>query len=190
VIQASKRYAQAWGTILCQEIPLTLVQSASAMSPSHCQPNPRHPSCIGRFATLLLTFAVGFSHCFCIWTLQFLPSSQCADNMSGARSRLAKLASHFLPASASPQPEEPDAEFKHRHHIHTLSPTFFLARAAQIEPEVSQNFDMTNLIGMRVDRIGYCNLSSHLEQYSTAKNIPECCRSSKRLRLLCQKERV
>lgn len=60
--------------------------------------------------------------------------------MSAAKSRLAKLASHFLPAFSSPQVPDvsdvPAVEFRHRHHIHTLSPTFFLPRAAQIEPEV------------------------------------------------------
>ncbi|ERF72061.1 hypothetical protein EPUS_04979 [Endocarpon pusillum Z07020] len=55
--------------------------------------------------------------------------------MSAAKSRLAKLASHFLPASSPQVADAPDVEFRHCHHIHTLSPTFFLPRAAQIEPE-------------------------------------------------------
>lgn len=63
--------------------------------------------------------------------------------MSIAKSRLAKLAAHFLPASSPPQAREPpDDEFNHRHHIHTLSPTFFLTRAAQIEPEVGHCLEL------------------------------------------------
>lgn len=48
--------------------------------------------------------------------------------MSGAPSRLQKLAAHFLPSSAQ-------ETFTHRHNHHELSPTFFLERAAQIEPD-------------------------------------------------------
>lgn len=54
--------------------------------------------------------------------------------MSGVSSRLAKLAAHFLPSSTPPDLTNP--EYKHRNHIHTLSPTFFLPRAAAIEPDV------------------------------------------------------
>jgi hypothetical protein len=32
------------------------------------------------------------------------------------------------------------AEYNHRHHIHQLSPTFFLPRAADIEPDVRNSF--------------------------------------------------
>ncbi|KAF7948519.1 uncharacterized protein EAE97_003930 [Botrytis byssoidea] len=53
--------------------------------------------------------------------------------MSGPTSRLQSLVNHLLPSSASntsstilPAP---------KHHIHTLSPTFFLPRAAAIEPD-------------------------------------------------------
>ena len=49
--------------------------------------------------------------------------------MSGAQSRLSKLASHFLGSS-------PTSDFQHRYNIHSLSPTFFLPRAAAIEPNV------------------------------------------------------
>lgn len=58
--------------------------------------------------------------------------------MSGAKSRLTRLASHFLPASQVP--DAPEDGFKHRYNIHNLSPTFFLARAALIEPEVGEMF--------------------------------------------------
>lgn len=51
--------------------------------------------------------------------------------MSGAQSRLSKLASHFLPSTPAKS-----AEYQHRHNTHTLSPTFFLPRAAAIEPDV------------------------------------------------------
>jgi len=55
--------------------------------------------------------------------------------MSGPQSRLAKLASHFLPSSASSTvPEVP--MYNPRHNIHSLSPTWFLPRAAAIEPDV------------------------------------------------------
>ena len=52
--------------------------------------------------------------------------------MSGAQSRLSKLASHFLGSSLS------TSEFQHRYNIHSLSPTFFLPRAAAIEPDVGR----------------------------------------------------
>jgi len=51
--------------------------------------------------------------------------------MSGAVSRLSKLASHLLPASIT----DPKGEFVHQHNFHTLSPAFFLPRAAEIEPD-------------------------------------------------------
>lgn len=49
--------------------------------------------------------------------------------MSGATSRLSKLVSHIFPPAAAPDVSS------HNHHIHQLSPTFFLARAAAIEPD-------------------------------------------------------
>ena len=70
--------------------------------------------------------------------------------MSGPTSRLQKLASHFLPSSSSSSSSAPSSSSSssapsssssftpsthtHTHHIHHLSPTFFLERAAQIEP--------------------------------------------------------
>jgi len=44
-------------------------------------------------------------------------------------SRLQRLAAHFIPSSTAEVIKE------HKNHIHQLSPTFFLERAAQIEPE-------------------------------------------------------
>jgi hypothetical protein len=51
---------------------------------------------------------------------------------------LQKLASHFLPVPAATKANlsHPSTEFKHRLNFHTLSPTYFLPRAAAIEPEV------------------------------------------------------
>jgi acyl-CoA synthetase (AMP-forming)/AMP-acid ligase II len=58
--------------------------------------------------------------------------------MSGATSRLQKLAAHFLPSSDNPP------TFIHRHNIHTLSPTFFLERAALIEPDAEAIYHVTS----------------------------------------------
>lgn len=49
--------------------------------------------------------------------------------MSGVTSRLSGLLGHL---TGSPAP----APFEHRFNHHTLSPTFFLPRAAAIEPNV------------------------------------------------------
>ncbi|KAF3933416.1 S-dihydroxybenzoyltransferase [Dactylella cylindrospora] len=48
--------------------------------------------------------------------------------MSGPVSRLSQLAAQLLPGSS---------EYHHNNHLHTLSPTFFLPRAAAIEPEAT-----------------------------------------------------
>lgn len=61
--------------------------------------------------------------------------------MSTPKSRLQSLTAHFLHSSASPitpssnNPKEP--------HIHQLSPTFFLPRAAEIEPDAEAIFHVT-----------------------------------------------
>lgn len=52
--------------------------------------------------------------------------------MSGAVSRLSGLLGHFVPGA------------EQRVNFHTLSPTFFLPRAAAIEPEVC--FDFLSLL--------------------------------------------
>lgn len=58
--------------------------------------------------------------------------------MSTALKRLSDFAAQFTPSSAAPIPTQPlGGGFNHRHHIHQLSPTFFLPRAAAIEPDVS-----------------------------------------------------
>ena len=59
--------------------------------------------------------------------------------MSPPRSRLSKLLDHFLPSSVSPAVADlsyPFTEYNHNHNFHTLSPTYFLPRAAAIEPDV------------------------------------------------------
>lgn len=56
--------------------------------------------------------------------------------MSTALNRLSKLLSHFAPSSASPTVPDVTAELDHKLNFHTLSPTYFLPRAAAIEPDV------------------------------------------------------
>ncbi|WPG98449.1 Hypothetical protein R9X50_00123900 [Acrodontium crateriforme] len=71
--------------------------------------------------------------------------------MSSAIKRLSDFAGHLLSAqpSATAAPAAgsvTDAaieEFTHRHHIHQLSPTFFLWRAAQIEPDATAIYHKT-----------------------------------------------
>jgi len=67
--------------------------------------------------------------------------------MEGAKDRLKQLASHFT--SANPVPGPPPIhpgdshEYHHRHNFHTLSPTWFLWRAAQIEPDAMAIYHKT-----------------------------------------------
>lgn len=63
--------------------------------------------------------------------------------MSSAKSRLSKLASHFLPSSSPFQSDPSNDEFNHRYHIHSLSPTYFLPRAATVEPDVSSQSSLS-----------------------------------------------
>jgi acyl-CoA synthetase (AMP-forming)/AMP-acid ligase II len=58
--------------------------------------------------------------------------------MSPPTSRLSSLLSHILPSSTTASPSN-----KHNHHIHQLSPTFFLPRAAEIEPDAEAIFHIT-----------------------------------------------
>jgi hypothetical protein len=61
--------------------------------------------------------------------------------MSSAVNRLSKLAAHFLPSSSSLKVADAiDDVSGYRYHVHTLSPTFFLPRAATIEPDVRESF--------------------------------------------------
>ena len=82
--------------------------------------------------------------------------------MSGAQSRLSKLASHFL--SSSP----PTSDFQHRYNIHSLSPTFFLPRAAAIEPDVGKIHTITS----PTPGLDHGSLKSRLSL------LPSCCLST------------
>ena len=57
--------------------------------------------------------------------------------MSGAVSRLWQLSSQLLPSSSSA------SDYQHRHNIHTLSPTFFLPRAAAVESDAEAIYHVT-----------------------------------------------
>ncbi|CAL8576494.1 hypothetical protein XPA_002373 [Xanthoria parietina] len=59
--------------------------------------------------------------------------------MSGPRSRISKLAAHFLP---TPTLQATGSE--QGHNVHTLSPTLFLPRAAAIEPEAEAIYHVTS----------------------------------------------
>ncbi|KAI5859356.1 acetyl-CoA synthetase-like protein [Durotheca rogersii] len=60
--------------------------------------------------------------------------------MSGPTSRLRNLIGHLsAPASSSKSP----VGFDHAHHLHQLSPTFFLERAAAIEPDATAIYHVT-----------------------------------------------
>lgn len=57
--------------------------------------------------------------------------------MSGAVKRLSALAAQFLPSTSAPLTADSAlGEYKHGVNRHELSPTFFLPRAADIEPDV------------------------------------------------------
>ncbi|KAI9803645.1 MAG: hypothetical protein M1833_000557 [Piccolia ochrophora] len=62
--------------------------------------------------------------------------------MSSARSRLRNLAGHFLPSTSTSQNLTND-DARHPVNYHTLSPTFFLPRAAVIEPEAEAIYHVT-----------------------------------------------
>lgn len=66
--------------------------------------------------------------------------------MSGAPSRLRNILAHLWPSSSSQPsswspaslpttPAETTSTYQHSHHLHALSPTLFLPRAASIEPQ-------------------------------------------------------
>jgi acyl-CoA synthetase (AMP-forming)/AMP-acid ligase II len=62
---------------------------------------------------------------------------------STAKSRLQNLVSHFVPSSSSPTVADNSNSYEHRHNFHTLSPTYFLPRAAAIEPEAEAIYHIT-----------------------------------------------
>lgn len=59
--------------------------------------------------------------------------------MSGPPSRIRSILGHFLSSPSGPA----ETEFKHDHNIHQLSPTFFLERAAAIEPDAEAIYHIT-----------------------------------------------
>lgn len=64
--------------------------------------------------------------------------------MSNPPSRLRNILGHII--GSSPQPQDPSAtqdENIHNYHIHQLSPTFFLQRAASIEPDAEAIYHVT-----------------------------------------------
>jgi acyl-CoA synthetase (AMP-forming)/AMP-acid ligase II len=92
--------------------------------------------------------------------------------MSGAPSRLQKLAAHFLPSSSP-------AAVAQRPHYHELSPTFFLERAAQIEPDAEAIYHVTaNGKVLRRSYIAFADRARGLAYYLRKHNY-------KRVGILC-----
>ncbi|RDI84520.1 hypothetical protein Vi05172_g5228 [Venturia inaequalis] len=60
-----------------------------------------------------------------------------------AQSRLSNLLSHFAPSSAPPIAADNSKGFEHRLNFHTLSPTYWLPRAAAIEPDAEAIYHVT-----------------------------------------------
>lgn len=66
--------------------------------------------------------------------------------MSNPPSRLRNILGHLIGSSTSqsqPKTQAAQDEYTHTHHIHQLSPTFFLQRAAAIEPEAEAIYHVT-----------------------------------------------
>ncbi|KAH8701283.1 hypothetical protein GQ44DRAFT_753522 [Phaeosphaeriaceae sp. PMI808] len=67
--------------------------------------------------------------------------------MVSAKERIRQLASHFTTANPVPGPAPihpgDSHDYHHQHNFHTLSPTFFLWRAAQIEPNATAIYHKT-----------------------------------------------
>jgi acyl-CoA synthetase (AMP-forming)/AMP-acid ligase II len=63
--------------------------------------------------------------------------------MSSPPSRLRNILGHLLSGS-NHEPQQPSQDvYSHNHHIHQLSPTFFLERAAAIEPDAEAIYHVT-----------------------------------------------
>ncbi|KAJ5897596.1 hypothetical protein N7504_007884 [Penicillium tannophilum] len=82
--------------------------------------------------------------------------------MSGAKSRLSSLLAHLAPNTPAP--------FEHKFNRHTLSPTFFLPRAAAIEPDAEAIYHVT--VDNQVLRRSYketaartCGLAYYLKKH-------------------------
>ncbi|QDS73908.1 hypothetical protein FKW77_007354 [Venturia effusa] len=67
------------------------------------------------------------------------------SNTTKAQTRLSNLLSHIAPSSTSPSPaaDTSNKEFNHRYNFHTLSPTYWLPRAAAIEPDAEAIYHIT-----------------------------------------------
>jgi hypothetical protein len=76
--------------------------------------------------------------------LQYSPRSRSEYTyiMSGSGSRLKNILGHFLAGDGKSQSKDGN-EYIHTHHIHQLSPTFFLPRAAAIEPDAEAIYHVT-----------------------------------------------
>lgn len=61
--------------------------------------------------------------------------------MSGVQNRLSKLASHLIPSTG--RSDNSTGPYTHHHNVHTLSPTWFLPRAAEIEPDALAIYHVT-----------------------------------------------
>lgn len=83
--------------------------------------------------------------------------------MSSVKSRLSGLLGHFNGA--------PSPTFEHRINNHTLSPTFFLPRAAAIEPNVSLPLTGWNLSASDEDYTGRGHLPCNRQQQDPASDL-------------------
>lgn len=115
--------------------------SSSLQTPPTTLPRRRHPP-VEILPSLLYTTVSVVPHSAqsiskrcgsCTYSSARLPI------MSSAMKRLSTLAAHLVPLSSSPTAADNSAmkdSDQHSYHIHQLSPTFFLSRAASIEPNV------------------------------------------------------
>lgn len=87
--------------------------------------------------------------------------------MSSAVQRLASIASQIVPSFGG--------EYRHQHHIHQLSPTFFLPRAAEIEPDVWTTIFMSIRSGILI-YIGSGDIPYDRQQEDPAEKLPRSCR--------------
>jgi hypothetical protein len=119
---------------------------------------------------------------------------RCSYVMSSPKSRLSKLASHFAPSSSSASVVDlshPYTEYNHHHNSHTLSPTYFLPRAAAIEPEVPAPSTPNIRLGilyMSADMfcLGFGNIPCHIKRQGIETDVWRICRSCKRTGILLE----
>lgn len=87
-----------------------------------------------------------------------------------AQSRLSNLLSHFAPSSASPTVADNSKEFEHRFNFHSLSPTYWLPRAAAIEPEVCLPLSRIDMV-ILIQCAGRSNLPCHSQQQDLTEKL-------------------